>query len=217
MLSAADHERERCPGRKCPDQLPRDGSDVQLALSNSPLPDIVVDRMHLSVCGRYQRPSLAAGTPVDVGVDHPLTRRVVMFDLVDVTAFRKLPATANARSQRPEYRSPSASAAQSARVTVTYAPRGTRGRLPKRVDFFAPPQLQTAACGSAAGWVVTDTQRSRGRRPPWHRRASLLSVHVVNLRTSRLARLRRLVDAPQPCDQIGYLCIAEQSIRTLRS
>jgi hypothetical protein len=69
---------------------PRDDANVELALIDSPLLDGVVDRIRLSVRAGYQRHPLAACVPMEVGVDHPLARRVVTFDSVDVTAFGKL-------------------------------------------------------------------------------------------------------------------------------
>jgi hypothetical protein len=69
---------------------PCDGADVELALIDAPLLDGVVDRIRLSILARYQRHPLAARVPLEVRLDHPLTRRVVMIDSVDVTVFGKL-------------------------------------------------------------------------------------------------------------------------------
>lgn len=69
---------------------PRGDADVEFALIDSPLLDGVVDCIRLSIRAGHQRHALAACMPVEVGVDHPLTRCVVMFDPVDVTLFGKL-------------------------------------------------------------------------------------------------------------------------------
>nr|WP_274638581.1 hypothetical protein [Microbacterium bovistercoris] len=52
--------------------------------------DGVVDRIRLSIRAGQQRHALAARVPLEVRVDHPLARRVVMIDSVDVTVFGKL-------------------------------------------------------------------------------------------------------------------------------
>jgi hypothetical protein len=69
---------------------PCGNAGVQLALIDSPLLDRVVDCIRLSVGTGNQRHALAPRVPLEVRVDHPLARRVVMFDPVDVTAFGKL-------------------------------------------------------------------------------------------------------------------------------
>jgi hypothetical protein len=57
---------------------PRDDADVELALIVSPLLDGVVDRVRLSVGTGNQHHAFAACVPVEVRVDHSLTRRFVM-------------------------------------------------------------------------------------------------------------------------------------------
>lgn len=71
-------------------QSPRGDADLELAPIDSPLLNGVVDRTRHSIRAGHQRHPLAACVPVEVSVDHSLTRRFVMFDPVHVTMFGKL-------------------------------------------------------------------------------------------------------------------------------
>ena len=68
---------------------PRDYAGIQLAVINPSLLDRVVDGVRLSVGTGNQRHPLAARVPLEVGVNHPLTGRIMVINPRNMPALRQ--------------------------------------------------------------------------------------------------------------------------------